>query len=114
MREADLYWHSRKRCWSIRVAGRVVDHLECVTATRCTMHVREGERRRALERRQRSVHAWIRGELQDVTVDNCVDLVEIGYSPFVCGHFTIRPGFAPVHAARMVVFRPDGRAFALL
>ena len=114
MPEADVYWHSRKRAWSIRVAGRVVDHVSSVTATRCTMHVREGERRRALERRQRSVHAWIRGQLVDVTVDHAVNLVEVGYSPWHAGTFTIRPGFAPVFAARLVVFHADGRAWALL
>jgi len=114
MPEADIYFHSRKRMWSIRVAGRVVDHMPAVTATRCTMHVREGERRRALERGQRSVHAWIRGELQDVTVDHAAGLVEVGYSPWCARHFTTRPGFRPVFAARLVVFHPDGRAWALL
>ena len=45
--EADIYWHSRWHRWSVRVGGRVVDHLESVSATRCVMVVRETERQRA-------------------------------------------------------------------
>jgi hypothetical protein len=113
MPEADIYWHLRLCRWSIRVGGRVVDHLPCVTATRCRMVVRETERLRAIARGQRSVHAWIRGEIRvGVTVDNCAGLIEIGYSPWHAPTFTRRPDFTPIFAARMVVFMPNGQAFA--
>jgi hypothetical protein len=112
--EADIYWNSIKKAWSIRVTGRVVDHLPCVSATRCVMVVREGERQRALARGQRSVHAWIRGAIHaDDTLDNTAGLVEIGYNFRLAGHFTTRPGYQPIFAARMVVFTASGQAFAL-
>ncbi|WP_262030167.1 hypothetical protein [Microvirga sp. Mcv34] len=114
MPEADIYWHSIKKAWSIRVAGRVVDHLPCVTATRCRMVVRETERQRAIARSQRSVHAFIQGEIHvGDTLDHCADLVEIGYSPWHAGTFTTRPDFRPIRAARLVVFVPSGQAYAL-
>jgi hypothetical protein len=114
MPEAEIYWHSRRRLWSIRVSGRVVDHLPSVSATRCVMVVRETERQRALARGQRSVHTWVRGEIRiDDTLDHCADMVEIGYSPWHAGCFTRRPGYTPIFAARMVVFMPSGQAFAL-
>jgi hypothetical protein len=114
MREAEIYWHSRRRLWSVRVGRHVVDHVPAMSATRCRMIVREGERLRAIERRQRSVHAWIRGQIADpVTVDNTLGLVEIGYSYRLSPHFTMRPGFKPIFAARMVVFTATGQAYAL-
>jgi hypothetical protein len=115
MPEADIYWHSRRRLWSIRIGGRVADHVPSVSATRCRMVVREVERQRALARGQRSVHAWIRGELQvGDTLDNTVGLVEVGYNFRCAPTFTIRPGYTPIFAARMVVFMPSGQAFALV
>jgi len=114
MPEADVYWHSRKKAWSVRVAGRVVDHLPCMTATCCRMVVREAERQRAIERGQRSVHAWIRGQISvPVTIDDCVGLIEIGYSFRCAGHFTTRPDFRPIRSARLVVFTVTGQAYAL-
>lgn len=73
------------------------------------MRVREGGRQRAIREGQRNVHAWIEGEPCD-GVD--AELVEIGYNPFVAGVFTVRPGFVPVYAARLVVLGADGRAWA--
>jgi hypothetical protein len=114
MPEADIYWHSRLRRWSIRVGGRVVDHLTCVSATRCRMIVQEGERQRAITRGQRSVHAFLRGEIQiGVTFDNTLGLVEIGYNFRLAPTFTRRPGFEPIYSARLVVFLPSGQAYAL-
>lgn len=114
MPEADVYWHSRKKAWSIRIGGRVVNHLPCVSATRCRMVVQEGERQRAIARGQRSVHAFVRGKIQvGVTLDNTLGLVEIGYNYRLAGCFTRRPGYTPIFAARMVVFTPSGQAYAL-
>jgi hypothetical protein len=79
------------------------------------MIVQEGERKRAIARRQRSVHAFVRGEIQvGVTLDNTLGLVEIGYNYRLAGCFTRRPGFEPIWAARMVVFMTSGQAFALI
>jgi hypothetical protein len=115
MPEAEIYWHSRRRLWLIRVGGRVIDHLPCVSATRCRMVVRETERLRAIAWGQRSVHAYVRGEIQvGDTLDNTVGLVQIGYNFRRAPTFTRRPGFEPIFAARMVVFVPGGQAFALL
>ncbi len=113
--EADIYWHSRLRRWSIRVGGRVVDHRESVTAYRCRMVVRERERLRAVTLGQRCVCAWIRGEIQNgVTLDNCIDLVRVGFNPWTGPTFTTRPDGIPIWAARMVVFCPGGDAWALI
>jgi hypothetical protein len=78
----------------------------------CVLRVREAGRRRAIREGQRNVHAWILGELTDV-VDG-LELVEIGYNPFLAGTFTVRPGFAPVHEARLVLLQADGSAWATL
>jgi len=112
--ETEAYWHSRRHLWSLRRGGRVVDQVPFVTLARCAFIVREGERRRALERRQRSVHAWVRGEYLAETEDNALGMVQVGYNFRLAGTFTARPTFTPIYAARRVVLRPDGTAWALL
>ncbi|MFC4172387.1 hypothetical protein ACFOYU_09980 [Microvirga sp. GCM10011540] len=113
MTRADVYWHTVKRRWSLRVAGRVVDHLPLVALQGCRMVVRKGERRRCIERGQRSVHAWIQGTLMTPPpVDGA--FVQIGYSPWCAGHFTTRPAFLPIHQADVVSFLADGTAWALV
>jgi hypothetical protein len=79
------------------------------------MVVKEGERQRAIGCGQRSVHAWIRGCIQPGdTLDNTLGLVEIGYNFRCAGHFTRRPGFEPIWAARLVVFTATGQAYVLI
>ncbi|UVF18475.1 hypothetical protein HPT29_018560 [Microvirga terrae] len=113
MTRADVYWHTRLRRWSLRVDGRVADHLPVVALAGCRMVVREAERQRCIARGQRSVHAWVQGRL--ITPPPILEaFVQIGYSPFVCGAFTARPGFLPIHQADLVVFAPDGKAWALV
>jgi hypothetical protein len=112
--EVDAYWCSRRAAWSVRFRGRVVAHVGFLTLIRCRMVVQPSGRARALEQGQRSVHAWVRGGLSGETCDNTLGLARIGYSYSMAPTFTIRPGFAPVAAARRVVLRPDGSAWALL
>jgi hypothetical protein len=111
--KADVYWHSRRRMWSLRIDGRVADHLPTLALQRCRMVVREAERQRCISRRQRGVHAWIQGSL--ITSPEISEaFVEVGYSPFVCGSFTTRPGFLPIWEAAIVTFDKDGKAWALV
>jgi hypothetical protein len=106
-----VYRNLAKGCWSIRSGGRVVAHLHRVTLRSCVMRVREGGRQRVLREGHRNVHAWIEGTWIEDAVDE--GLVEIGYNPFLAPTFTLRPGFEPIHAARLVVLAETGRAYAL-
>jgi hypothetical protein len=111
--KADVYWHTRLKRWSLRIGGKVVDHLPVVALAGCRMTVRELERQRCIERGQRSVHAWISGRL--ITPPEVTEVfIEIGYSPWHAGAFTVRPGFSPIRQADLVVFRTDGTAWALV
>ncbi|MGF9764304.1 hypothetical protein AAII07_55310 [Microvirga sp. 0TCS3.31] len=111
--EVEIYWHSVKHLWSVRARGCVVAHVAFATLGRCQFVVRETERVRALERGQRSVHAWVRGCLLDLTVDNTLGMVCVGYSWRHAPAFTVRPGYAPICSARLVTFHADGHAYAL-
>ena len=44
MTRAECYRHTRKRLWSLRVGGKVIDHLPFVALAGCRMTVRETER----------------------------------------------------------------------
>lgn len=112
--EVQAYWCSRRDLWSVRFRGRVAGHVGYATLLRCRLVVQPGGRARAMELGQRSVHAWVAGTLADETVDNCLGMVRVGYNYRLAPTFTLRPGFEPVHAARRVVLKPDGTAWAML
>jgi hypothetical protein len=111
--EVHVYWCSRRHQWSVRARGRVVGHVGFATIIRCRFIVQAGGRARALERGQRSVHAWIRGTLAAETVDNGIGMIRVGYNYRHAATFTTRPAFAPIYAARLVTFHADGHAYAL-
>ncbi|MBM1170186.1 hypothetical protein [Microvirga arabica] len=113
MTRTDVYWHQRRQRWSLRVDKRVVDHLPTLALAGCRMVVREAERQRCVVRRQRNVHAWIQGRLiEPPRIDEA--FLQIGYSPWHVGAFTIRPGFLPIFEANLVSFLADGTAWAFV
>ncbi|MBM6579422.1 hypothetical protein ILT44_04435 [Microvirga sp. BT689] len=116
MTKADVYWHTRKRMWSVRVDGRVVDHMVSVALADCRMVVREAERQRYIRTRQRNVSAWITGTLVSPPPPGTLgyEFVLINYSPYWCGAFTIRPSYQPIHRADLVVLTEGRQAWALV
>lgn len=109
--KADVYWNTHKRMWSVRVDGKVYEHLPIVALGFCRMTVRERERQRCIETGQRSVHAWITGDMcpaPQVTDD----FLRIGYSPWNAGTFTIGPCFTPIYFSMLVVLSKDGSAWS--
>ena len=106
-----MYRNLMRACWSIRRGGRVVAHEQRVVLQSWILRVRESGRCRAVRQVERNVHAWVEGLPCD-SADG--DMIGIGYNPFLASTFTTRPGFAPVHEARIVVLDTDGKAYAVL
>jgi hypothetical protein len=79
------------------------------------MVVRESARQAILLGGHRTVHAWIVGtvEAMDGAVRRPRGAVRVGYSPRFGPTFTIRPGYAPIREAALVVLAGDGTVYAL-
>jgi hypothetical protein len=109
-----VYWCIPRKVWSIRRDGRVAERRPSLLLRGCTMHIRERARLQVVKRRQRSVHAWVIGALQEgamLAAPAAPGWTELGYNPYRAPTFTARPGFAPVHAAALVLFCADGRCY---
>ncbi|BCM81601.1 hypothetical protein mvi_00620 [Methylobacterium indicum] len=50
-----------RRAWSVRVAGRVVAHVQAIALVGVTLRASEAGRIRCLRTGARDVHAWARG-----------------------------------------------------
>ncbi len=113
---AQAYRNLRTGTWSVRSGGRVVARPRTVVMSGCRMIVREAARQQILRGGHRSVHAWVDGiiEKMDCTIRVPVGAVRFGYSPRCAGTFTIRPGYAPIHQARLVILADGGVAYAVL
>ncbi|GJD65787.1 hypothetical protein [Methylobacterium frigidaeris] len=57
----EVYWHTRRRLWSIREGGRVVAHAPRVCLVDVTLVVKPGAVARIRLRGQREVCAWASG-----------------------------------------------------
>jgi hypothetical protein len=110
----DVYRNLRRGdCWSIRESGRVVARVSEIALRDVRLVVQPGGRAACLRTGVRSVHAVARGTRTDF--DGVPEgAFEVGYSPWHADHFTSRPGFHQVLAARLIVFTSTGTAWALL
>lgn len=59
----DIYWHTRKRMWSVRLRGLVVEHVTSAEMINVQFIVHEAARRRAMATGQRAVFAFAHGAL---------------------------------------------------
>ncbi len=94
----------------MRVAGRVVDHVQAIALIGVTLRASEAARLRCLRTGARDVHAWARG-IPLVGVPRPVGAVRFSYS-------LDRPGFrlsdgSILTAAAAVWLEADGTAWCL-
>jgi hypothetical protein len=101
-----VYRNLNKQCWSVRVRGIVIAHVQEIALEACTFHVSESARQRVIAKRRREVHAYVKGKVLLATI---AEGRKVSYRPFQCGHF-FTPEGTPVHTARLVDFKKDGRA----
>lgn len=108
----ETYWNRHIKTWSLRAAprGLVFEHASAVALAGCEFIVAESSRLRCIERRQRDVHAFIRGVRTDAS--RPADAIRIGYRPAQPG-FRRRDTDEIVAAASAVWFEADGSAWAL-
>lgn len=58
-----IYWNIRKRCWSVRYHGKVVEHVYRFAIENVEFKVSEAGRQRVLRTRRKNVHAGVVGTL---------------------------------------------------
>lgn len=106
----EVYRNLTRRCWSVRVGGRVVGHVPAIALAGVTLRSSEAARQRCLRTGTRDVHAWAAGLRLD-GVPRPPGTVRFRYGLY-------RPGFrlpdgTVFTAAAACWFEPDGSAWCL-
>lgn len=104
----EVYWHVRKKRWSVRENGRVTRHVASITLKDCTLVVQPGGRDRVRRTGQKHVHAWVRGT-PGRRSSPLVGFSRLRYNPHNDEGFHAEGH--PIRTAKCVVFQPDGSAW---
>lgn len=108
------YRNLRRKCWSIRLRGRVVGHANRVVLRDCELRVSEAGRQRVLRDRQKNVHAGVWGilcwaeegepKLGEGRVQiNKAAIVRATYDPYTMPSFRLLDG-TPIHRTKVAYF----------
>ena len=95
--KAEVYFHSTKKVFSVRVDGRVVDHRSRLCMRNVVFKVSEAGRQRVLSEKRKNVHALVVGEI----VESCTAGDEVKYNPYRNSTFVTLDG-APILSADFV------------
>ena len=82
-----VYRNLHRDCFSIRHRGRVIDHADSVVLAEATFSVGPKGRERVIREGRKNVHAGVRGELVNETLDLTT---EVCYNPYKRDHFWIK------------------------
>lgn len=82
-REVEVYrcLNRKGKIFSIRQDGKVVAHTEAIILKDCRFIVNKSGKKRAMESKQRDVHAYVKGMIGDI-FDPSTFIIPITYNPF--------------------------------
>jgi hypothetical protein len=108
----EVYFNLHKKLFSVRdcKTGKVFAHSKYVTIRDPKFVVRQSGRKRVLQERKKNVHAFVRGELEDLFCHGLDDLVEavvhgipVTYNPYKYSSFVVKDTGEPIDIAKMAV-----------
>lgn len=131
-RKCSVYYNLHKHCWSVKdqATGHVVAHADTVTLSDCEFVVNEKGRQRVLEEQQKNVHAFVRGKVTGIDMDDSMtdypmrfenvgeaarkprNSIAIGYNPYKYSTFVNRADESPVLDSNKVVMKADRSVWA--
>lgn len=106
----EVYFNLHKKLFSVRncKTGKVFAHSTHVTVRDPKFVVRQSGRNRVLEERKKNVHAFVRGELEDIYCHGLDDIAkcvsqgeEVTYNPYKYETFVYRDCESSIHEAAM-------------
>jgi hypothetical protein len=104
----EIYYNINKRIFSIRAKKTPVSYARIVKVDLPKFVVRQGGRAAVLRDRQKNVHAFIKGEMQELdTLPNVKGLRKISYDPYKFGYFFCVNTNEPIDAAQFAVLTLD-------
>jgi hypothetical protein len=99
----ECYWNIHRRCFSVRVNGRVVSHTRAITVDDARLVVQPAGRERARREGRKNVHAFVRGTWNDTAEAVTGYLYTVTYNPMRDDTFVRKSTGTPVtECARLV------------
>lgn len=83
-KRVSVYRNLTKKCLSVMLDGKVVQHVDSIVLVRAKFTVRQAGRRKVLETKQKNVHAFITGTVSDVNPEklDTIGMEEVTYNPY--------------------------------
>ena len=104
----EIYYNINKRVFSIRAKKTPVSYAHIVKVEMPKFVVRQGGRAQVLREKQKNVHAFIKGEMQELdTLPNVKGLRKVSYDPYKFGYFFDVNTKEPIDAAQFAVLMLD-------
>jgi len=104
---SDIYYNLHKHCLSVRHKGLVVNHAQEIMLSNVKFVVSQAGRRRVLEEKRKNVHAFVRGEILETTLQKLIEFEELNqgtivkYNPYKYNSF-VDENETPVKGAKKV------------
>ena len=105
-----VYRNLHRQCWSVRLRGKVIDHVDSIILMRARFQVGEAGRQRVLREQRKNVHAFVVGDpITDQQAKQCArEFAEAGrpinhlgvqgwkvkYNPYKAADFFVDPAWA--------------------
>ena len=90
----ETYWNLHKNVFSVRVKGRVIQHVKAASIRNVTFAVQPAGRTKVLLEKRKNVHAFVRGDWMQHFDDINVSIIEdldgyerVIYNPYLAGTF---------------------------
>jgi hypothetical protein len=114
-----VYRNLHRKCWSVRLRGKVVAHENAVWIMEAQFKVSEPGRQRVLREKRKNVHAYVSGRwcaepYAPPLMVGMGDPVQVSYSPYKADSFYTRDelGIRFIKRAKLVCLRADGTVLA--
>ena len=108
-----VYLNLHKSCWSVMERGIVQNHADEVYAEKVEFVVRPAGHAKAIEKKCKNVHAFVRGYTAP-SRDGEFEFetpVEVSYNPYKGAHFYRKDTGEPVTCANFVHMTADRKLF---
>jgi hypothetical protein len=103
----DCYYNLHKHCLSVRHKGLVVRHADEIVLDNVKFVVSQAGRERVLREQRKCVHAFVRGEILETTLEKLIGFEELNqgtivkYNPYKYNSF-VDENETPVKGAKKV------------
>jgi len=106
----EVYWNLHKNKFSVRNKGIVVQHLDTVFMRNVKFVVRPAGRAKVLLDQKKNVHAFVRGEINPMSLDYMRPFDRAKYNPYTTDTFvSCMTGEAIYEADLVWMVSPNGK-----